>query len=239
MSNFKLALAVAAAGVALLGASNTDAALIMTLQSGAASVTVNDGGAGDLDPAVGRITSIQSIDGFVTTISTGTSNSPGVSGLSQLQISSLDIRNSNAGTGTLTVTLGDTGFTSPTGPLLQLESGIGGTLSLPAAGDSVTFQSYANPSNTSLGTSGATFGPQSYVSLGGSPVDAFSRDNVVGFSAAAPYSLTNVTTVVLSPSSQVNFSGTTSVTALVPEPASIGLLGLGLTALGARRRRHS
>jgi hypothetical protein len=228
-----LALALAAAG--LLVAAPAKAALLLNVGGN----VVTDNGAGDLDPSVGTINNTSTVGGFGVAITIAESTSPGNSTAGLLQISNLSIQNQSSGTGSLTITVSDNNYTAPGagGVPMTLESDIGGTFSKGAAiGNTVTFQSFADPANgqpTALNPTPLL----SFSKATSSTTESFSGSNQGGFTrAAGPYSLTNVTTITLAAGGQVNISGTTTASA-VPEPASLGVLALG-GLLAARRRRR-
>ncbi len=215
---------VASSVACLLGwASPARATFILTLQSGASTISITDNGAGDLDSTPGSIIYSGSVGSFMTNITTGFSNRPGDPGGGFLQISTLDGRNTSAGQATLTATLEDTSFTQPSSATLQLDSAIGITDLRSTSGDSLSFQSYADPGNVQGGTA-VTTGLQSFALPTTSTTTAFS-DNAspVNFAGTGIYSMKNVTTITLSPNGEVNVSGTTTV---VPEPVSFGALAL-------------
>jgi hypothetical protein len=236
LANRKLMMAAAVTAGVLGAAAVSNAALILNINNGA--VVVTDNGAGDSDPTVGRIANTTtSAAGYSLAITLGTSNSPGSSTAGLLQINSLDVQN-GANPAVLDLRLSDTGFTSPgnaTTPMV-LQSSVGGTYTGGSLGNSVTFQSSADPAN---GQPAAAVSTPVLTFTKALPLlsEPFSGSNAVNWSrAAGPYSLSQHLVITLSANGQVQIAGATNATA-VPEPATIGLLGLGAVAALARRRR--
>jgi len=230
--------ALVAAGIfAAFTASASQAALILDYNNNA--VVVVDGGAGDLDGVVnGQIINNAVVAGFGVAITVAASNSPGNPAGATLQVQSLDIQNQNPNPASLQIRVSDTNYTQPGGagsPML-LTSSVGGTFTNGAIGNSASFRSFADPNNSQpagpVSTAALTF-----LRTTTAPTESFSGTDFANFVRnAGPFSLANIVSTTLSAGGQLNISGTTTATALVPEPLTAGLLGLAAMT-GLRRRR--
>lgn len=237
-----LMLAGLTAGGMVAGSAN--AALVLDFP-GSLAPPVFDNGAGDSDPTPGTIVNSSFILGFGIAITVSQSNSPGTPAAGLLQVQSLDIQSFNPAQATLNIRAFDDGFLLPgiAGTPAELRSNLGGTFTHPGVdlGDSVVFQSFVNNLNiTPLGTPALppgtiVTGLQPHFSTG-VLTESFSSNRMTPFVRGPVYSLANVATVTLSPSAQLNFSGTTAVIA-VPEPVTGSLLTLAGLGLLSRRRK--
>ncbi len=255
MKKYLVTLAALATAAILGGSvrSASAAAFEITLgATGVAPITILDNSAGDTNPAPGQITWAGSIGNFSTVVTVGTSNSPGANGLAILQTHTISLRENSFERDTLTVAISDIGFNNPLGQGLTLGSSFAGTFLSAVSDESVSFQSFADSSNTPFGQA-TTAGLHTAILAHGSPapVAFITADRSAPFSSAGPYSMTDITMITLSQFGQANVAGTTDVYespgapvgqgSAVPVPAAVwsGLTTLGLLGIGAKLRKRS
>lgn len=240
-NNFKKSLIGAVLAAALLSTSLVASAVpqySINIQGTGAyagiGLTCADNAACDLAPIAQQMTVMPSVSagfpaipGFSFAIDTSFNNVPGGPNFSLLDLNWTLSALGSAG-GTITVTASATDYTYPTaGTLSTLHGHIGGTNSL----SSVTAQTWVDNTNTLFGK-----GPITWGSEGPFTTTSFAQDTEKQFLAANPFSITEqlIFTVGAGGSTTGNFESK-----VVPEPASLALLGLGLLAAGAARRRKA
>ena len=206
----------------------TPAAAVATLSlfDGTTTVTISDGGAGDLNPIAGVVTFSGTIGVWLVNVSTGFSNSP----FPHIDLNSFDL---STAPGTLSIKFADTDFSLGAGPhTVALGSLIGGTTN-----GTVTWQAGLNTSNLNPITSPSGCCDQLSALYGPAGSGAFSQTNLDTFSADGPFALELAVNITHTGSG-------TQVTSFdyegrVPGPATLLLLGVGLLATGAMKRRFA
>lgn len=241
---FLLSRGLAAAGLVCLGMSATArATLVITLTNGASTVTVTDGEIApnlDQSAATGTIVYSGAVGAFLTTITVASSNSPGSPALAKLNVTSIDGFNTAGSQQQLVVTVSDVNFAQPNGPV-ALQSTYSGSFNNAQAGDSTSFQSFVDPTN-SLAEPPSLSTLQSF-NLSTAVLQSISDTSApLPFSAPGNYSITDVTTITVAAGATWQVSGITNVTPLsggdTPEPATLALLAPASLLLMARRLRR-
>lgn len=204
-----------------MSAQQAQAATIIELSDGITTVSVTDGGIGDLSATPGVVVFSGAVGVFDVNVTTGLSY-PLLGSLTAPKLDLNSVNVSSGGTGILTVKLTTTDYVGPVGS---------GAATLDAGGTtngSIGIDSYVGLSNSPFETSVATG------SLGVFSSGPFSGTDGSVTPLLAPYSATIIATIVHDDAADVtSFDAEYNI---VPEPASAALLGMGVLALARRRR---
>jgi hypothetical protein len=230
--------ALIAAGALLFTTQTADAALMLRLtdlSDATNTITITDGGAGDLTGAAnGQILADETLGvwSLSTTVGTSKPNFPNTANHLQMALQNLQI--SSTGGGGMRIELTDTDFTLDPGFLSSLFESTGNT------GGTFQVEAWLHAGNDPFGQ-GLSLG-----SLGPFTAQLFT-DFILnaGFSLDDPFSLTIIATVV-HPAAMTTLadSNLTMQSRPVPTPGTLPLFLAGLMALGfgmysARRRRET
>jgi len=213
-----LVVALSLVFLAIAAPSHAIPELRLTADGGAATVTIIDGGPGDLNPLAGAITFTGAVGVFdINTTFTLTKPLLGSAASPSMSLTSSDSTSATGGPHSLVVEFSETDF-GPVNSAFHLGLN-GGTTS-----GTVTYDAFLGPTNgifsttTLLGSVGPFPGPTFSGSASSSQL-----------AVAAPFSLTERVTIgsITGPAS-TNFNATLAV----PEPGLLLLLGTGLLGVG-------
>lgn len=191
-----------------------------------------DNAACDANPGVNVVTVQSGVDGvplipgYNVAITIGTSNNPGSTPFSVLDVT-WNVNSFGSAGGPLTILASQTGFTFPGTPLATLESVCGGDM----LNGSVTCQEWANLSNTLFGLGPVTPGVQ------GPFVAPFASDLSIAYVSTTPYSITDRLIFSLGANGTSTGDMRSTVRQTAPEPATLALVGGALVGLAFLRRR--
>jgi len=256
-------LSLAALGIGLLGfaAQPSRADLFVDVLVGNVSILgpIQDGGPNDLNMAAGAITvdigalnaalagfniplEFDSVEASSNELTAPFTNTPAT----LTQSGAVRYTSTAGGPALITVQASDHDYNHPNLPIKFLDSSASATFTNVVAGNLDAFQSFFDPTNT-----------PHFVQAIPSPISlllpTLARNPSSDANTAAttplgvqpiPFALTNQSNLILGPSvtldnqAKISFGGSTRVTAVVPEPASMVLLLLGVPVVGFVRARN-
>ena len=237
MTKLKTA-ALAATALCALAATPAKAVLQFAFTDGTSVFTCADQQVGcDFDPSQKNVVNVFATVGNFSILATVATSSSG--SVNNLEITNAVIRNAGSLPETLTMVVGDTGFTAPVHSIdeaasLTFNNNIGPTSTLKFWADGADIQ----PAGTGL----ATPGPLQFTTSGHATgvSQAFSGNASSLFDAFAPFSMTEGASLNMLGGSSITGFSESMTTAAIPEPRTWALLALGFMAMalvGYKRKR--
>lgn len=220
------------AGVALAGFSvpfAANAGLLAQYDAGSGFTTICSGG-----PSCG--TSFVASNGLAFTLFGATSNSPGTPLNAKVLQATVQLNNPTATAQSITLLVGDTGFTSPTAPpATSLINSIAGTVTTGGAGnvfDAIGCIDQANGQNVCPGTINTPL----VVADITAPGSGNNSSTASVATLSAPFSMSERLFITLDPGANINFSASSDVAGVAAsEPMGLALMGVSLLGLGLVR----
>lgn len=181
------------------------------------------------------------VGGYSIISVTLTSNSPGTPVVAFAFDTKTAVTNVSAGATDLTIQFAENNFAQPTGSPLSLSASQSGTFSVGVTTDQQAFTGFGNAANT-LAIAGTSVTTPNCVNPAAAPPDTACSSAGVPtlFNRVGAFALAGSQVISLAQGSTASFTGTVAATGagVVPEPASIVLLGTGLMAIAARARQR-
>lgn len=204
---------------------------LATMPMGALSVKITEnGGTPTVCTGVGVVTCVTSDATFNIDVQTGTSNSPGPA---QITINGT-VNSASSGTNSLLVETSDTGFLFPMGPVTLLQTLNTNTPLVGEAPGTIAGTGYESNANTLFCQETSTCSAATAaINFGNFNVGNGTTSSVPAI-VTAPFSLDEVLSYSFTGQGTALVTATLSV---VPEPASLSILGFGLLALGTSLRK--
>ncbi len=178
--------------------------------------------------------------GIVFLILGASDNSPGTPGNADVTQASVRVTNNSGATQSIVLRAGATGYTAPAGNVV-LSNNISGTVVEGSPANLFSSTACANPTNAQNSCAGGFTTGIITADITGSNTAGANSDSLAIPSLGSPFSLTQITDFTLGNGVVLTYSNSADVSP-VAEPASLGMLGIGLLGLAfvsSRKRVHT